>query len=240
MSVGSDMRSIRVLPAEAQDPPARQPAAVGTVLPSQLDVTSDPPGARVMVDGTSRGVTPITLTVQPGSHTVVLSQGGSTTSRTVNVSSGGTATIVAALAPSGTPAGWLSFKGPVDLQVSENGSVLGTTSAARLMLPAGRHNLELSNAALGVRTALSVDVAVGKTVTATVTVPNGSLSINALPWANVWLDGRGMGTTPLANLDVALGTHEIVWRHPQLGERRQSVVVTAKSPVRVGTDLSKQ
>ena len=148
--------------------------------------------------------------------------------------------MVVALAPAaGTGAGWLSFGGPLELQVSEGGSLLGTTSAARLMLPAGRHDLELANAALGFRTTLSVDVQAGKTVTPVVAVPNGSLSVNASPWANVWLDGRAIGTTPLANLDVPLGTHEIIWRHPQLGERRQTVVVTAKAPARVGMDLGK-
>ena len=51
----------------------------------------------------------------------------------------------------------------------------------------------------------------------TVSVPNGSLSINALPWADVWIDGRSVGTTPLGNLSVPVGIHEIVWRHPELG-----------------------
>jgi serine/threonine-protein kinase len=239
MAVGTDMRSIRVIDAKGRDETVPTPATA-SVSPSQLEVTSDPPGVRVTVDGTARGVTPLTMPIEPGSHAVVLSQGTRTTSRTVNVSAGGTATVMASMTPAGTPAGWISFNGPLDLQVSEDGSVLGTTSASRLMLPAGPHNLELVNAALGFRTALSVDVPVGKTVTATVTVPNGSLSINALPWANVSLDGRALGTTPLANLDVPLGSHEIVWRHPQLGERRQSVLVTAKGPVRVGVDLGKQ
>ena len=70
-------------------------------------------------------------------------------------------------------------------------------------------------------------------MTASVTIPNGSLSLNALPWANVTLDGKALtGTTPFANLDVPLGPHEIVWNHPQLGERRETVIVTAKAPVR--------
>jgi len=79
----------------------------------------------------------------------------------------------------------------------------------------------------------------GKTASATVRVPNGSVSINALPWANVWLDGQALGTTPLANVDVPLGSHEVLWRHPQFGERRQTIMVTARTPVRVVVDLSK-
>jgi len=63
--------------------------------------------------------------------------------------------------------------------------------------------------------------------------------VNALPWATVLLDGKEIGTTPVANLDVPLGTHELVFRHPQFGERKQTVVVTAKAPVRVVQDLRK-
>ena len=46
-------------------------------------------------------------------------------------------------------------------------------------------------------------------------------------------------STPFANLEVTLGTHEIVWRHPQLGERKQTVVVTAKAPLRIVMDFNK-
>ena len=74
--------------------------------------------------------------------------------------------------------------------------------------------------------------------TATVTLPNGTLSVNALPWAEVWVDGRSSGTTPLANLAVPIGSHEIVLRHPQLGERRRTVTVTTQTPVRVGVDFA--
>ena len=41
-------------------PTQRQVAAIAPT-PHRLEVTSDPPGARVMVDGIGRGATPITL-----------------------------------------------------------------------------------------------------------------------------------------------------------------------------------
>jgi hypothetical protein len=152
---------------------------------------------------------------------------------------GGRASFFAALAPAGAAAGWVSFTTPIELQVTEDGALLGTTNASRLMLPAGRHQLELINREVGFQTAVTVDVQPGKTASSTITVPNGRLSINALPWANVFVDGRSVGSTPIANLEVPLGTHEIVCRHPQLGERRQIVTVTLKTPLRVVIDLSK-
>jgi hypothetical protein len=160
--------------------------------------------------------------------------------RTITAASGGSASLVASLAPAGVSAGWLTIHAPLEFQVREGGSLLGVSSADRLMLPAGHHELELASPAVGYGTTVAVDVEAGKTASTTVSVPNGSLSINALPWANVWIDGQALsGATPFASLEVPLGSHEVVWRHPQLGERRQTVIVTAKAPVRLVMDLRK-
>jgi hypothetical protein len=45
-----------------------------------------------------------------------------------------------------------------------------------------------------------------------ISVPNGHISINAVPWAEVLIDGTAAGETPLANLSLPIGTHEIVFR----------------------------
>ncbi len=133
--------------------------------------------------------------------------------------------------------GWALISVPFAAQVTQNGRTIGTTGAAPLALPAGVHTLELANAAFEFHTTLTVAVAPGETTRLSVTLPNGSLSINALPWAEVFVDGRSIGTTPLANVPVPVGSREILWRHPDFGDRRQLVNITARSPVRVGTDL---
>jgi len=241
LNVAPGMRSIHLL-APDQPGAAPAPAVTGDPLPAgsgQIEVTSDPPGARVTIDGTRRGVTPLTLPLPSGQHAVIISDGATNVSRTVNVTAGATATVMAGLAPAGAVAGWLTISAPFELQVLEGGNLLGTTSTAKLMLAAGRHDLVLRNAALGFETKSSLDIQAGKTLTMPIVVPNGSLSVNALPWATVSLDGKEIGTTPIANLDVPLGSHELVFRHPQLGERKQTVVVTAKAPVRIVQDLRK-
>jgi len=219
-------------------------AAVNPASPGQLDVTSDPPGARVSVDDRLRGTTPVTVPVSPGPHTVLVTDGTTISRSTVTAVAGATATLMAsfapapAMAPTALAAGWVSIHSPLDLQIHEGNALLGATSADRLMMPSGRHVLDLSNADAAFQTTLTVVVDAGKTVTSTVAIPNGSLSLNALPWANVTIDGQALpGTTPFANLQYRLGPHEIVWSHPQLGERRQTVVVNAKTPVRLVVDL---
>ena len=51
------------------------------------------------------------------------------------------------------------------------------------------------------------------------------------------IDGRRVGDTPIGNLGVAIGPHEIVFKHPQLGEKHQAISVTLTEPVRVSVDM---
>jgi hypothetical protein len=237
LNVSASTKSIRLEPPGVTSGGAARPSASATTT---VDVTSDPAGARVTIDGNASGVTPVSVSVEPGAHEVIVSNGSSSMSRTVTVGEGTTAAVLATLMAPGSGAGWVTLASPVELQVLEGGVVIGTTTAARLMMPAGRHDLVVSSAALGFQAPIRVDVLAGKSGITTVHVPNGSVSINALPWATVSLDGRDLGTTPIANVDVPLGTHEIVLRHPQLGERRQGVLVTANGPVRLLVDLNKR
>jgi hypothetical protein len=210
------------------------------VSAERLEVTSDPPGAQVSVDGQPRGLTPLTVAaVGAGPHEVIVSTAESRVRRTVDIAKGATASVFASLAKPVGSAGWLAIKTPIELQILEGGKLMGSTTSEHVMLAAGRHDLELVNDTFGFRTTIVAQVPAGKTLTPSVALPNGTLSINAAPWAEVWLDGKSVGTTPLANLQVPIGIHEVVWRHPQLGERRQSILVSTRSPVRIGMEFGK-
>ncbi len=213
------------------------PAAPTT---GRLEITADVPGSAVVIDGVWRGVTPLVVdAIEPGAHRIVIGTGSAAVFRTVTVEAGATATVVASAVPAGATGGWLTFTSPIELQVIENGQILGTTSATRLMVPAGRRELELVGEPYEFRMTTTALVGVGRTVAIPVEVPPGRLSINAVPWADVWLDGQPLGSTPLANLTVAAGDREVVWRHPELGERRQVVRVPVATPARVGVDLTR-
>ena len=125
------------------------------------------------------------------------------------------------------------------VQIADRGTVIGSSDTSRIAIPSGQREVELTNAALGYRTRRSVQVAPGQTTSITLDVPNGTLHINALPWAQVAVDGRAIGETPIANLSLPIGSHEVVFRHPELGEQRQMVVIKPGPPVRVGVDLRK-
>jgi len=105
------------------------------------------------------------------------------------------------------------------------------------MIAAGRHELDLVNDSLAYRAARVVVVAPGKVASIGLDLPMGMINLNAAPWAEVWIDGRRVGETPIGNLSVSIGPHEIVFKHPQFGEKRQAVSVTVGAPVRLSVDM---
>ena len=206
-----------------------------------LLVQSEPAGAQVFVDGVDHGKAPATINeLKPGEHEVVLQAGaGQPVHQKVVIEAGVTASVltpVSTAAP-GPVSGWVSMKAPVTIEVRENGKLLGTTDTDRIMLAAGRHEIELSNETLGYRATRAIVVPPGKLTPISVDLPQGVINLNATPWAEVFIDGRRVGETPLGNLPVTIGPHEVIFRHPQLGEKRQAVSVTLNAPVRVSVDM---
>ena len=206
-----------------------------------LLVQSDPAGARVTVDGVDHGAAPVSVSdLAPGEHEVVLqAEGGAAVRQRVVIQAGVTSSVLApvATAAAGPVSGWLSVKSPVAIEIHEGGRLIGTTDADRIMMAVGRHDIELVNDTLGYRSARTVQVPPGKVMSLSLTLPMGVLNLNAAPWAEVWIDGRRVGETPIGNLPMSIGPHEVVFRHPQLGEKRQAVSVTLKAPVRLSVDM---
>lgn len=128
--------------------------------------------------------------------------------------------------------GGVRLNTPIDLSVLQGEKVLGTTAAGPIIAAAGTYQLDLVNTALGVKLRQSVTFRQGEITKLDVVIPPGKLSLNAQPWANVSIDGQARGETPLANLSVPVGEHEVVFRHPDLGEKRVTVVVRADQPAR--------
>ena len=207
-----------------------------------LRVETQPAGAKVMVDGTDRGVAPVTINdLLPGDHEVILQTPIASARHVVSVQAGGTASIVTPVASATTAAGpvsgWLTVKAPFSLEIREEGRIVGTTDADRLMLAAGPHTIELVNETLGYRVTRTVQVMPGKVASLAVDLPKGVVNLNAMPWAEVWVDGQRVGETPIGNLSIPIGPHEVVFRHPQFGEKRHAISVTMSGPTRVSVDM---
>jgi hypothetical protein len=217
------------------------PAGTGGESTATLELITEPSGARVSIDGRARGTTPLVLTdLTPGVHDVVLTNGGTSVKRQVRLGSGPTAVLMApagSAAPPTQQPGWVRIDSNVALDVFEDERLIGTSAIDRIMLPAGSHVLRLVSRSLNFEGKQTVQIAGGQMRVLQPELPNGTLSINALPWAEVMVNGERKGETPIGNLAVPIGQHEVVFRHPQFGEQRRSVTVTTGGITRVGVDL---
>jgi hypothetical protein len=209
-----------------------------------LAVTSDPSGLKIAIDGRPRGVTPAVVTeLAPGNHVITLTGKGAPMERTVVIAAGATANLMvskpAEPAATGVGVGSVAVLSEIDVELFEGDTLIGNSRSARLFLPAGSHTLTAVNDALGFRRSFTVDVKPSAAGKVTVPIPNGALSVNAQPWAEVFVDGASLGETPIGNYALPIGSHELVLKHPQLGERRQTVVIAVGRPARIGIDLRK-
>ena len=97
--------------------------------------------------------------------------------------------------------------------------------------------MQLVSDALAFKAPVHVEIVGGRTTRLPVTLPTGVVDLNAAPWAEVWVDGTKVGETPIGNLPMSIGPHEIVFKHPELGEQHHTLTVTAAGPARLSVDL---
>ena len=198
-----------------------------------LTIESIPTGAKVLLNGTDVGTTPLKLEGLPqGRHNVTLITDSVTVKKTVKVEAGKTVALDVPVF-----SGWIAIFAPIVLDVAEGSKGLGSTEQGRILLSPGRHVLTVSNRQLGYSSTHTVEIGAGEETPLNLT-PTGHVNLNAVPWAEVWVDGNRVGETPLANLEVPLGTREFVFKHPQHGERRVTSTVTG-TPSVVTVDFTK-
>ncbi len=221
-------------PAVVQEAPA--PAAAPAISPKmgRIQVETQPPGARVVLNGKPVGESPLSLEVPAGRHVLTLASASGSVRKTIRVEAGKTVAVDVPIF-----SGWVDVTAPIILDVSEDGKSIGTTEQNRLLLRPGRHVLTFANRDLDYTSTHTLDVEPGEVKTLTID-PKGTANLNATPWAEVWINGKKIGETPLANLELPLGTHDIIFKHPQFGERRMTTTIRANAPVALSVDMSKQ
>jgi hypothetical protein len=146
------------------------------------------------------------------------------------------ATTTAPAAETRPAMGSLRIASPIVVSVSEKGQALGT-SAAPISLAAGPHVLDFSSEEFGFQATRPVEVRADRVTRTELAMPNGSVNINATPWAEVLVDGQRVGETPLGNIQLPIGPHEVRFRHPQLGEQVRTVMITTGTPGRLSVDM---
>jgi hypothetical protein len=256
--------------------PAPVPAEEPVAPTSLVTIETIPAGASIVIDNHQEGVTPATVSLNPGQYHLSLASGSLKREITMVVRAGVNSTeriylgdtdgesaigdsdrraaeslqhplplkpppaAAEPAAPSGAVGGWISVNAPIDVQLYEKGALIGSNQSDRIMLPVGRHVLDVVNTALGYKVSSTIQIAPGVVTQLRPEIPSTTLNINAVPWAEVVLDGKRLGPTPIGNVSLAIGAHDVVFTHPSLGERRQQVVVTVNGPNRVSVNLNER
>jgi hypothetical protein len=209
-------------------------------LTGALSIVTEPAGGVVTVDDVDHGAAPLTVTdLAGGEHRLVVRTQGGVYRQTVSVQPGSTSTVVVGTNTS-VAAGWLTVESPLPLQIFEGGRLLGITESDRLMLPAGDHRLTFVDLQTGFQVARGVRIEPGRQAAIALQVPRVPVNVNAIPWAEVWMASERLGETPIGNVMLPLGPHRLELRHPELGTKRVSLLVSVNGRNRVSVNMREQ
>ncbi|HZE89608.1 MAG TPA: serine/threonine-protein kinase, partial [Verrucomicrobiae bacterium] len=179
----------------------------------RIRVNSDPPGARVSLDGHDvPGQTPADLNLtacEPHAISARLS-GFRDTVRKFAADTVWPAVSPLNLAMEKLPEGSILVKSPYPVDVLEGGRPLGA-SGSPVSLSAGRHALSFSNKDLFVEVTADVDVRPGETASPTIAFPGvGQLTVFANPSNGyAMVDGRKIGALPINGFSIAEGRYTV-------------------------------
>ncbi|MEM6732781.1 MAG: PEGA domain-containing protein, partial [Myxococcota bacterium] len=174
-----------------------------------LTITSDPPGARVQVVGRSGSeVAPARFVLPAGpAHQLTADLDGfSQANLEVKLDDGERATRRLVLIASFSR---LSLNSEPKAEVFVGEKSLGSTPLESVELPAGENILVLRNERLGIEKQLRLDLPPGALLEENVVLSKGTLEFVANPWADVYVDGRKVGTTTMLHLAVYEGAHQV-------------------------------
>lgn len=203
------------------------------VRTGRLDVRSDPAGARVLVDGRVRGVTPLSIEAPLGPHVVVLESSQGLVTKTVDVTGNAAAVVSEAIY-----SGWLRVSSPIELMVRKGNDGIRLDERNQALIAPGSHDLWFENRALGFKEMRRIEVKPGETTALVIDPPPSKLTVTATMPAEVLIDGERAGETPLIDYPVHIGTRDVTIKSASGAQRHATLTVTV-TPARVDVDFSR-
>ena len=119
---------------------------------------------------------------------------------------------------------------PAEVQVYEDTRLLGTSRSDRIMVSAGRHELDIVNEALDYRSDAIGHGFAGTSLAVRLEWPKDRWRSTRSRGPTSGSTASSIGETPIGNVSVPIGPHEIVFRHPELGEQVVRATVTVARP----------
>lgn len=199
-----------------------------------LAITTYPGEGRISIDGVPQGTAPIRVAgLTTGSHVLVVETSRGSQTQEVNVEAGQLLPVAV------QTVSWVKVLAPYDLEVFEQGKMLGVTGSAAVPILPGRHQLEFVNRALGLKLRQAVEAAPGQLTTLPVDLPMGTLNLTADQPSDVFVDGQSVGATPVSGFTVPLGRHVIAFQNAKSERLVYQVTATLAGPVRLAATFRK-
>ena len=220
-------------------------STVGTIA-----VRSSPGGARVYIDGTYYGMTPVQVgsplsqAVPAGTHRVSVEKDGyATYSTTITVISGQSTDVQATLTSDRAEGAIQVSTKPSGARVTLDHTVSQTAPATFTSVAPGTHTISATLDGYG-EISGTIQVNPGQTAQATLTLRPASTSVGAVrvqsipPAANIYIDGIYRGSTPMTVSSLAAGDHTVLLRRSGYREYTTAVRVSAGGTAELTTTLS--
>lgn len=175
---------------------------------------------RVLVDGETRCTSsPCRVVIGAGTHFVRAEAPGfvATADRAVSVETDGEATLHVALSPVAAPKPAAPAAAEPPAPVAK--LVTLETEKTEAPAPAAAKAAPASKVAAAKPAQKKNDAEAAGPSQKPAAGGSGTLNINSIPMANVVLDGRPVGSTPLVGLSVSPGPHTVVFIHPEHGRK---------------------
>jgi serine/threonine-protein kinase len=119
-----------------------------------------------------------------------------------------------------------------------DGKTTRASADGTLHLAPGRHRVVANGPLLATPRSFEVELRDGETVTRALRPGRGRLRLAVTPWAEVQLDGRAAGTTPLQPIDLVEGAHFVTLKNGELGANvKKRVVVLPNQETALKIDL---
>jgi eukaryotic-like serine/threonine-protein kinase len=105
-------------------------------------------------------------------------------------------------------------------------------------LSPGHHRVTVSSTLLAFPRTLEVDLRARESATRAIPRGRGTLRVAVTPWAEVTVDGRVLGVTPLAPVDLGEGAHQVALKNGDLGVvAKRRVIVSPNKETLLKLDL---
>lgn len=180
----------------------------------KIRVTSIPSYAKVYLDGTYRGTTPLTLSnIKMGQHTIkVTKKDYYNYSEMVQVKANTTTYVSARLEPVPRTGSIYINSTPSNAKAYLDGAYRGRTPLTISNLEVGEYQIRISkDGYYDWYSTVQVKQNITTQVFAQLEPMTGSLYITSSPrYARIFLDGIERGTTPITIVDIDMGWHEVV------------------------------